>query len=162
MRVSVIAAVAENGVIGKSNALPWHLPTDLKHFRRLTTGHAVIMGRRNYESIGRALPDRTNVVVTHRTGFDAPGCVIAHTLGDAFAACRQGDEVFVIGGADIYAQTLGSAEKLYLTRVHAAVAGDVFFPPVDWSAWRETGRVRYEPDERHQYPYSFLTFERRA
>lgn len=160
MRVSVIAAVAENGTIGRNNALPWRLPADLKHFRRLTVGHPVIMGRRNYESIGRALPERTNIVLTRRTDFHAPGCIVARTLDGAFAACDATDDVFVIGGAEVYAQTMDRADRLCLTRVHAILPGDTFFPPVDWSVWRETVHERYPPDERHAYAYSFMTFER--
>lgn len=162
MRVSLIAAVAENGVIGRDNGLPWRLPSDLKHFRRLTTGHAVISGRRNYESIGRPLPERLNIVVTHRAGYHAAGCVVVHTLEDAFRAAGDRPEVFVIGGADLYAQTLDRAQRLHLTEVHAAVAGDTRFPEFDRSAWREVARERHEPDDRHAYAYSFVTLERRA
>lgn len=160
MRVSVIAAIAENRVIGNRNALPWRLPADLRHFRELTTGHAVIMGRRNYESIGRPLARRTNIVVTRRRDFDAPGCIVVNSLEDAFAACNGAEEVFVIGGAEIYAQAMHRTTRLCLTLVHAAVAGDTFFPPLDWSAWRETTRERHEPDADHAHPYSFVTFER--
>jgi dihydrofolate reductase len=160
MRVSLIAAMAENRVIGSRNALPWRLPADLKHFRELTTGHPVIMGRRNYESIGRALARRTNILVTRRRDFDAPGCIVVNSLEDAFAVCHEAADVFVIGGAEIYAQTMDRATRLCLTLVHATVAGDTFFPPLDWSAWRETARERHEPDDSHAYPYSFVTFER--
>lgn len=160
MRVSLIAAVAENGVIGRGNALPWRLPTDLKHFRRLTVGHPVIMGRRNYESIGRPLPDRTNIVVSRRSDFQAPGCIVVPSLERAFAACRPAAEAFIAGGAEIYRQTMDRADRLYLTLVHAAVAGDTFFPPIDWSAWREIARTRHAADERHAYAYSFVELER--
>lgn len=160
MRVSLIAAVAENGVIGRDNALPWRLPADLKRFRRLTTGHPVIMGRRNYESIGRPLPQRANIVVTRRTDYRAPGCVVVHSLPEAFAAAGGAPEVFVMGGAEIYAQTISRAERLYLTRVHARVAGDICFPAVDWTAWDEVSRERHEADDKHAYAYSFITFER--
>lgn len=160
MRVSLIAAIAENRVIGSRNALPWRLPADLRHFRELTTGHPVIMGRRNYESIGRPLARRTNIVVTRRRDFDAPGCIVVNSLEDAFAACREAADVFVIGGAEIYAQAMDRATRLCLTLVHAAVAGDTLFPPLDWSAWRETAHERHEPDDDHAYPYSFVTLER--
>ncbi|HLF23981.1 MAG TPA: dihydrofolate reductase [Burkholderiales bacterium] len=160
MRVSLIAAIAENRVVGNANALPWRLPADLKHFRGLTTGHPVIMGRRNYESIGRALPQRTNIVVTRHANYHAPDCVVVDSLDAAFAACRGASEVFVIGGAEIYAQTIDRADRLHLTLVHAAVPGDTLFPQIDWPHWREVARVRHAPDERHCYAYSFVTFER--
>lgn len=160
-RVSLIAAVAENGVIGRENALPWRLPADLQHFRRLTTGHPIIMGRRNYESIGRPLPERTNIVVTRRTDYRAPGCIIAHSLEAAFDAA-PGPEIFVIGGAEIYAQALARADRIYLTRVHARIAGDSFFPAVDWSGWRELTREHHASDARHEYAYTFITLDRPA
>lgn len=162
MRISLIAALAENGIIGKDNALPWRLPADLKHFRRITTGHPVIMGRRNYESIGRPLPERRNIVMTRRPGYSAPGCTVVASLEAALAAARGAPETFVIGGAEIYAQTLCLAERLYLTLVHARVAGDTVFPALDWTEWRETSRERHEADARHSYAYSFVTLERRG
>lgn len=162
MRVSLIAAVADNGTIGRDNALPWRLPADLKRFRRLTTGHPVIMGRRSHESIGRPLPQRTNIVVTRRADFSAPGCIVVNSLAQAFSACPGAADVFVLGGAELYAQTLGQAQRLYLTQVHAVIAGDAFFPTIDWSAWREVTRERHEPDAAHAYSYSFVDFERAA
>jgi dihydrofolate reductase len=160
MRVSLIAAVAENGVIGRNNDLPWRLPADLRRFRRLTLGHPVLLGRRNYESIGRPLPGRTNIVLTRRAGYAAPGCTVVHSLDEALAAAAGADEVFVAGGAEIYAQALERAQRFYLTRVHAEVPGDTRFPEVDWSRWRETARERHEPDAEHAYAYSFITLER--
>lgn len=158
--ISLIAAVAENRVIGNRNALPWRLPADLKHFRELTTGHPVIMGRRNYESIGRALSQRTNIIVTRRANYHAPDCMVVDSLDAAFAACHGTSNIFVIGGAEIYAQTVARADGLHLTLVHAAVPGDTLFPEIDWSHWREVARVRHEPDARHRYAFSFVTFER--
>lgn len=162
MRLSIIAALAENGIIGKDNALPWRLPADLKRFRRLTTGRAVIMGRRNYESIGRPLPERRNIVVTRQPGYTAPGCTVVSSLDAALAAGCGDTETFVIGGAEIYAQTLHLAERFYLTRVHADVAGDTVFPTFDATAWREISRERHEADAQHAYAYSFITLERRG
>jgi dihydrofolate reductase len=159
-RLSLIAALAENRVIGVNNTLPWRLPADLQHFRRLTIGHPVIMGRRNYESIGRPLPERDNIVLTHRPDYRAPGCKIVHTVDAAIAAAGAAGEIFVIGGAEIYAQTMARADRLYLTYVHANVAGDTYFPAFDGTAWREVERERHEPDERHAYAYSFVTLER--
>jgi dihydrofolate reductase len=162
MRISVIAALAENRVIGNRNMLPWRLPADLKHFRQMTTGCPVVMGRRSFESIGRPLPQRTNIVVTRQSDFRAPGCLIVHSLESAFAACHAAADVFVMGGAEIYAQTVDRAHRLCLTLVHTVVAGDTFFPSIDWAAWRETARSRHEADERHACPFSFVTFERAA
>ena len=160
-RISLIAALAENRVIGRNNTLPWRLPADLKHFRALTTRHPVILGRKNYESIGRPLPERTNIVVTRDRGYRAPGCVVVDSLDAAFAAAGDADEVFVIGGAELYAQTLGRADRLYLTLVHATVPGDTLFPEFDPGDWVEVTRERHEPDSSHAYPYSFVTYDRR-
>jgi len=158
--ISIITAMDENRVIGRANALPWRLPNDLRRFRRLTTGHAVIMGRRNYESIGRPLPERRNIVITRQPGYSAPGCQVVHSLEQALAAAGEDPEIFIIGGAEIYAQALPRAARLYLTLVHAAVAGDVRFPPFDQGEWREIERERHEADDRHPYPYSFVVLER--
>jgi dihydrofolate reductase len=159
-RLSIIAALAENRTIGLNNALPWQLPADLKHFRRITLGHPVIMGRRNYESIGRPLPERDNIVMTRRTDYHAPGCKVVASLESALAAATGTDEIFVIGGAELYAQTIASVQRMYLTYVHARVTGDTFFPAFDALEWRELSRVRYEVDDRHAYAYSFVTLER--
>lgn len=160
MRLSLIVAMAENRTIGKDNALPWRLPADLRRFRRLTTGHSVIMGRRSYESIGRPLPERTNIVVTRHPGYRADGCLIAHTLEQALSLAQGAREIFVIGGAQIYAQTLKHADRIYLTLVHAQVPGDTFFPAVDMSTWHETEREIHAADDKHTYRYSFVTLER--
>ncbi len=161
MRLSIIAAMAENRVIGLGNALPWHLPEDLKRFKRLTTGHTVIMGRRNYESIGRPLPGRRNIVVTRRTGYEAPGCVVVHSLDEALLAAGNDPEVFVIGGAELYTQLLPRTQRLYLTLVHATVPGDTYFPEFDWTEWQETARERHAADARHAHAYSFVVLERK-
>ncbi len=158
--ISIIAALAENRVIGINNTLPWRLPNDLKHFRRLTTGHAIVMGRKNYESIGKPLPERTNIVITRQSGYEAPGCLVAHSLDEALKMASDDTEVFVIGGAEIYQQTLTRADRLYLTLVHDTVAGDTYFPAVDSNDWREISRERHERDERHAYAYSFVVLER--
>lgn len=160
-RVSLIAALAENRVIGRNNTLPWRLPADLKRFRKLTTGHPVILGRKNYESIGRPLPERTNIVVTRDRDYRAPGCVVVDSLDAAYTAAGNVDEIFIIGGAELYAQTLARADRLYLTLVHAAVPGDTYFPKFDLGDWIETARERHEPDASHVYAYSFVTYERR-
>jgi dihydrofolate reductase len=152
--------MAENRVIGINNKLPWHLPADLRHFRQLTTGHHVIMGRRNYESIGKPLPDRTNIVVTRDLKFHAPGCRVKNSLGDAFQGIRDDPEIFVIGGAEIYHQAIGAADRMYLTLVHAEVNGDTYFPKFDLQDWKETSRTRHAADEKNLHAYSFVIYDR--
>ncbi len=140
-RVAIIAAVASNGVIGSANALPWRLPEDLKRFKALTLGHPVIMGRKTFESIGRPLPGRRNIVISRNAAFSAEGCETAASLDAALAACAgTTDEVFVIGGGQIYAEALPVSDKLYLTEIKAEVDGDTRFPGFDRSAWRESLR----------------------
>lgn len=160
--VSIIAAVADNGVIGINNSLPWRLPADLRRVKALTTGHHIIMGRKNYESLGRPLPNRVNVVVTRNVNYRAPGCAIVHSLADGLAVARDDTEAFIFGGAELYAQALDIADRMYLTLVHARVAGDTFFPEFDRSKWTEVERVRHEADAEHPYAYSFVRLERRA
>ena len=160
MRVSIIAAMAENRVIGINNTLPWRLPADLKHFRQLTTGHHVIMGRRNYESIGKPLPDRTNIVVTRNPAYQAPGCVIRHSLEAALRDTGGDPEVFIIGGAEIYRLALDRADRVYLTLVHANIEGDIRFPEFDPQDWKEVSRARHEADEKNPHSFSFITYDR--
>ncbi|MER3443390.1 MAG: dihydrofolate reductase [Meiothermus sp.] len=166
--LSLVVAMAENRVIGRNGGLPWRLPNDLKHFRRLTTGHPVVMGRKTYESIGKPLPGRTNVVVSRSPDYSAPGCLVVNSLEAALQVAEAAPhdpagtrETFVIGGAELYAQALPLADRIHLTLVHAEVAGDTFFPDLDPGAWREVSREDHEPDEQHAYAYSFLTLERR-
>ncbi|MCR4302414.1 MAG: type 3 dihydrofolate reductase [Sulfuricaulis sp.] len=160
-RVSLIAAMAENRVIGVNNKLPWHLPADLRHFRQLTTGHPVIMGRRNYESIGKPLPDRANIVVTRNPAFRAPGCQVKNSLEEALREIQDKSEIFIIGGAEIYRQSIGSADRIYLTLVHAEIDGDTYFPEFDRGDWQEVSRVHHTADEKNPYAYSFVTYDRR-
>ena len=142
--LSLLVAVARNGVIGRNNDLPWHLPEDLKRFKALTLGYPVVMGRRTYESIiertGRPLPGRDNIVVTRRTGYAAPGCRVAHSLEEALAAASGAKKIFVIGGADIFALALPLANRLDVTEIDAVVEGDVVFPAYDRAEWREVSR----------------------
>lgn len=167
-RLALIAAVAENGCIGIDNKLPWYLPEDLKYFKAVTSGKAIIMGRTTFDSLGRPLPNRCNIVITRNTEFSAPeGVRIVHSLAEALAlaeavAYSQGDEeIVVIGGAQIYAQALAAADRLYLTEVKKDVAGDAFFPSFDKSDWQEVGRQdhHYEPAA---LDYSFVVYERRS
>ncbi len=160
--ISIIAAMAENRVIGVNNTLPWRLPADLRHFRQLTTGHHVIMGRRNYESIGKPLPDRTNIVITRNPAYQAPGCRVKHSLADALRGIQDDPEVFIIGGAEIYRQAIADADRIYLTLVHADINGDTFFPEFELREWHETSRTRHEADEKNPYAYSFVTYDRKT
>jgi dihydrofolate reductase len=157
-RLSIIAAVAENRAIGKNNQLLWHIPEDMRHFRELTTGHVVIMGQKTYESIGRPLPNRTNIVLTQDKNFEAGGCVVCYSLEESLARAKEleQEEVFVIGGGMVYQQTLPLADRLYLTLVRGDFEGDVFFP--DYSEFqRELSR---EEKKYGQYRYDFLVLER--
>lgn len=166
--VSVIVAAAENGVIGRGNALPWHLPEDLRYFRRVTMGKPLVMGRRTFESIGRPLPGRTNIVISRNPQFRAEGTRVVASLDDALQLARDialadgVDELLVIGGAEIYAQAIPRADRLYLTLVHSAVEGDALLPPIDWREWRETGRERHRGSGDNPHDYSFLVYERAA
>ncbi|MCE9633055.1 MAG: dihydrofolate reductase [Methylophilales bacterium] len=137
MMLSVIAAVANNGVIGLDNTLPWHLPEDLKRFKALTMGHHILMGRKTYESLGRLLPGRTTVVISRNPQYQVTGALVAGSLQQALALCGEDEEVFVIGGNELYKAALPLADKLYLTRIHQDFSGDTYFPSIDETKWRE-------------------------
>ena len=162
MRVALIAALAENRVIGRDNRLPWRVPADLKHFRALTMGKPVIMGRKTWESIGRPLPGRDNIVVTRAAGYRAEGCRVVHSVSEALQAATGADEAMIIGGANLYEQTLDAADRLYLTQIRAEVEGDACFPEFDTQAWREIERESHPADERNEYAYDFVVLERRV
>jgi dihydrofolate reductase len=161
--VSFVVAVAENGVIGNKGDLPWsRLPADLKHFKALTLGHPVVMGRRTYDSLGKPLPGRTNIVVTRQAGWAAPGCETASSVLAALARAQEIDaEVYVIGGGEIFREALPAADVIHLTEVHHAFEGDATFPILPASEWREETRERHEADDKHAYAYSFVTLRRR-
>ena len=158
--ISLIVAVAENGVIGDRNALLWHISEDLRHFKAVTTGHPVVMGRKTWESLGRPLPNRTNVVIT-RQNIEIPGCTVVHSLEEAVALFPDDEEVFVIGGAQIYGEALPAADRFYLTRVHRAYEGDTRFPEWDAAEWRLVGSESFPCGERYEYPFTFETYERK-
>lgn len=162
MRISMIAALAQNRVIGRGNDLPWRLSADLRHFRALTLGKPVIMGRRTYESLGRPLPERQNIVVTRNPDYQAPGCSVCHSLEQALAAAGSAPEAMIIGGAALYAQALPLAQRLYLTQVHAWFLGDTRFPDYPEQDWRLLEAQRQEADAKNPYAYSFLSLQRRA
>jgi dihydrofolate reductase len=159
--ISIIVAMAKNRVIGANGAIPWHLPEELKRFKRLTLGHHLVMGRRTWESIGRPLPGRTSLVVTRQRGFRAPGAKVAHSLDEAIAACGADDEIFVIGGAELYAQALPRAARLYLTTVEADVPGDTRMPEYSIGDWREISAESFPADARHRYSFRCAVYERR-
>jgi dihydrofolate reductase len=159
MRLSAIVAAAANRVIGAGNQLPWRLSADLARFKRLTMGHTLVMGRKTFESIGRPLPGRTFIVVTRQQGYAPPGVTVAHSVDEALALARaRGDEeVFIAGGADLYAQTLDRWDRLYLTRIARDFPGDTLFPEVDLSGWR---LIEEEQHPEAELPHAFLTYER--
>jgi dihydrofolate reductase len=158
--LAIIAALSRNRVIGKDNQLPWRLPADLKHFKAATLGKPVIMGRKTFDSIGKPLPGRANIVVTRDTQFRADGIAVAHSLDDALAQAHAAPEIMLIGGAQLYAQALPRAQRLYLTLIDADFDGDAHFPDYDPTEWRETAREDHAPDENNPYRYSFLILER--
>ncbi|MEO6697181.1 MAG: type 3 dihydrofolate reductase [Gammaproteobacteria bacterium] len=160
MNISLIAAVGKNLVIGKDNAMPWHLPADLKYFKRVTLGKHVIMGRKTFASIGRPLPGRTNIIVTRDADYRAEGCVVVRSIGQALQAAEGAGEVMVIGGANLFEQLLPSATRIYLTEIKADFAGDSYFPALRTSDWRERERQDYPADDANPYPYSFVVMER--
>lgn len=160
-RLSIIVAVAKNGVIGVDNRIPWHLPAELKLFKEATMGCPIVMGRRTYESIGRLLPGRVNVVVTRQRDFVVPGAVMAHSLDEALTACDGAPEVFVIGGAALFAEALPRAQRLHHTVVDIAPAGDTGMPAIDWRQWREIEAHRHAPDEKNPRGFTYTVYERR-
>lgn len=159
-KIAIIAAIANDGVIGANNTLPWRLPEDLKRFRALTMGHHIIMGRKTYESLGRLLPGRTTVIVSRQAGYRVEGAKVAGSLQEAIALCDGDEEVFVIGGAEIYREALSLADRLYLTEIDAAFDGDAWFPEFDRAAWRECARERHSSSAG--WVYSFVDYERAA
>ena len=162
MRVTIIAALGRNRVIGKGNQIPWHISEDLKRFKALTMGHPVVMGRKTFQSIGRPLPGRDNIVITRSPEFAAPGCRPVHSLAEALTAAQGAAEVFVIGGAEIYALALPLADRLQLTEVDAAIDGDATFPDFDRNAWKEVSRDPGSTAGPDGLRYDFVTYERRA
>jgi dihydrofolate reductase len=165
MRLSLIVAASENNVIGIDGGLPWSLPDDMKRFKELTRGKPVIMGRKTYESIPakfRPLPERVNIVVTRQREYAAPGCMVVASFNAAVdaAVATGNDHVFVIGGGEIYREALVVADAVYLTRVHTTLTGDVTFPALSSSEWREVSREEHPADDRHAHPFEFLTYER--
>jgi dihydrofolate reductase len=158
--VTLIVAVADSGAIGRDNALPWHLPEDLRRFKRLTMGKPMIMGRKTFESIGRPLPGRLNIVVTRDTNYRREGVTVVHSVDAALSAAGAAGEVMVIGGADLFRLFMPVARRVHLTRVHGDIAGDVHWPALDTS-WRQTAAEDYPADDRHSHPMTFEVWEKR-
>ena len=162
IHLSIIVAIADNNAIGKNGDLLCHLSADLKRFKALTTGHTIIMGRRTFLSFPkRPLPNRKHIILSHSFTTDLPDCHIAHSVEEALALCNPQEENFIIGGAEIYKQFLPMADKLYLTRIHAAFDADTFFPEIDYSQWQENAREDHEADEKNPYPYSYINYSRK-
>lgn len=167
MRLSILVAMAKNRVIGKNNALPWHLSADLKHFKALTMGHPVIMGRKTFESIGRPLPGRTNIIMTHQKSYQVSGAITVNSIGDALKVCQEGvdgnSEVFLIGGAALYRETLGLCHRIYVTEIQQDFDGDTFFPKFDMEGWQEISREKhFSADDKLEYHFVILDHKARC
>ncbi len=160
MKISIIVAVAQNGVIGDQNSLIWHISEDLRHFKSVTQGHSVVMGRKTYESLGRPLPNRENIVIT-RQDIEIEGCKVAHSLREAIEVSSECEELFIIGGAQIYAEALTLADKFYLTRVHHDYNGDTIFPEWSEDDWQLVDSKHYEHGEKYEYPFTIETYTSR-
>ena len=160
--ISLIVAASANNVLGAAGELPWHLSDDLKRFKSLTMGKPIVMGRKTFESIGRALPGRQNIVITRQDDYQAPHCDVVATLGGAIAAVAESDEVMVIGGGEIYQLFLPLTRRIYLTRVDAEVQGDTYFPEIDPATWRETAREEFAADANNDHAFAVITYERVA
>lgn len=158
--IAIIAAITDNGIIGRDNALPWHLSDDLRRFKALTLGHPVIMGRLTYESMGRPLPGRHNIVLSRTPGFAADGVEVHRSLGNALAVVADAEIAFILGGRRLFDDALAVADRLYVTRVHAEIAGDVYFPDLVLDPWRLERSTRHEADERNEYAFTFEDYVR--
>ncbi|GAB7257809.1 dihydrofolate reductase [Polaribacter sp. OB-PA-B3] len=158
--ITVIAAIAKNNALGKDNDLIWHLPADLKRFKKVTTGHYILMGRNTFESIGKPLPNRTTIIITRNKNYFKDGCLIANSLEEAIEMAKEEEKIFIIGGAQIYKETIAKnlADRLDITLVHKDFEADVFFPEIDPEIWREDAREDYTADEKNKLDYSFVTY----
>jgi dihydrofolate reductase len=160
--LTIIAAAAENNALGKDNQLVWHLPDDFKRFKALTSGHYIIMGRKTFESFPKPLPNRTHIIITRQANYEVPeGCIVALGLQEAIATCPKNEEVFIIGGGEIYKQSIDVANKLELTRVHTTIEADTFFPEIDVTQWELVFEEFHPKDDKHDYDFTFLTYVKR-
>ena len=160
-RLSIIVAMAKNRTIGVNNTLPWHIPQDLKHFKALTMGHHMIMGRKTFESIGKPLPGRTTVVVTRNRELKIDGCIMSRSLQEAITACENDEEIFIVGGAEIFEQALPLTDTMYVTEIQQEVEGDVHFPVFDKKLWREVSREHHSQEIPQPLEYHFVTYQRK-
>ncbi|OOQ56903.1 dihydrofolate reductase [Mucilaginibacter pedocola] len=160
MIISIIVAIGQNHAIGKNNQLLWHMPNDLKHFKEITQGRSIIMGRKTFDSVGKPLPRRRNIVVT-RQDVEIPGCEVVKSIEEGLALCAGEDEVFIGGGAEIYRQAMDKTDRIYLTIVHENFDADTFFPEIDYAQWDEVSREYHNADEKNPHPYSFIQLNRR-
>ena len=160
--ITIIAAIGANNELGKDNDLIWHLPADLKRFKKVTTGHTIIMGRNTFESIGKPLPNRRSIIITSNTSYKKEGCDVVHSLEDAIKLIKDQDNAFIIGGAQIYHEAIEKnlVDQLDITEVHQDFNADVYFPSIDKATWEEVSRVSFTPDEKNRYNYSFLSYKK--
>jgi dihydrofolate reductase len=159
--IILIAAIAENNALGKNNDLLWHLPKDFKRFKEITSGHHIVMGRKTFESFPKPLPNRTHVIITRQKDYNYEGCIVVDDLEKAIAVCPKNETVFVIGGGEIYSQSIHLADQLDITRVHHSFEADVYFPEIDSKIWELTSEIFNSKDEKHLYDYTFQTFVRK-
>ncbi|MGB3780719.1 MAG: dihydrofolate reductase [Tunicatimonas sp.] len=159
---SIMVARSDNRVIGRDNDLVWHMPADLKYFKETTTGHFVVMGRKTYESVNKPLPGRLNIIVTRQPDYYREGCIVVHDVEEAFQLGEKNgqEELFVLGGAQIYELTLPQVDRIYLTEIKAEFEGDTYFPEIDYTQWKEVKREEHIPNEKNPHPYAFVVFER--
>lgn len=156
--ITIIAAIANNNALGKDNQLIWHLPADLKRFKKVTLNHHIIMGRKTFESLGKPLPNRTTIIITRNKEYKQEGCIVVNSLVEAIKAAKDDENPYILGGAEIYKQALSIADKLDLTFVHHSFDADAFFPEIDFNKWIETSREDFKSDEKNKYDYSFVTY----
>ena len=157
---AIVVAMDRHRVIGKNNQLPWHLPADLKHFKKTTMGHHIIMGRKTFESVGRPLPGRVNVVISRNPDFRADDVIVVHSLDEAYRVAVGDEQVFVIGGSEIFREALPGIERLYLTLIDHSFEGDTYFPELSLDDWILVSREDHQPDEKNRFPYSFVVYDR--
>jgi len=161
MRLSIVVAMDDNNLIGKGNGLPWHLPADLTFFKKITTGHSILMGRKTYDSIGKTLPNRRNIVITRNTDVSIPGCEVVDSIEKALSITQDEEEIMVIGGANLFEQLLPEVNKLYITRIEGEFEGETYFPHYDENDWLELSCESHQPDEINKHAYHFITFKRK-
>jgi len=156
--ITLIAAASENNALGKDNQLVWHLPDDFKRFKQITSGHYIIMGRKTFESFPKPLPNRYHIIVTHQKNYKVENCIVVNSIEEALKVCPKNEEVFIIGGAEIYNQSINFADKIELTRVHAILEADAFFPEINLNDWKLIMEEKHVKDEKHNFDFTFQTF----